>query len=486
MKNPIHPSKLPESIVTLSRWMKRMSFAPLLFGVIHCMAQPCLAAPGVWEYTGNLDFHRAGHKAVLLLDGRVLVTGGYGTIATADLYDPVSGTWNVTGNLNQGRYGHTATLLPDGRVLVAGGNYIDSTKAELYDPATGTWTFTGSLETARQFHTATLLGNGKVLVAGGYDGSTALASAELYDPATGTWSFTGSLHQARGSHTANLLNNGKVLVAGGGSSVPMSELYDLATGSWTLSGSLNRTRAYHTATLLSNGKVLIAGGDDADCTSAEVYNPTAGTWSLTGSLNAGRYFHAATLLPDGTVLAEGGLFGTILASSELYNPTSGTWTFTGKLNQARSDHTATLLTNGVVLVAGGEGNDRLFNSAELYGTANAVTTVDGYGKIDGKNSPATFHFSITQSSGSPTGTFIFSDLDGGIYKLKGRVRSLVVTGNSADFSGNGRLDDGTPVNFQVTAVDNGAGTSDTFSVSLNNGYTASGNLIRGDIRILTQ
>jgi hypothetical protein len=486
MKNPIHPSKLPESIVTLSRWMKRMSFAPLLFGVIHCMAQPCLAAPGVWEYTGNLEF--PSRRA----QGRIAPrweSAGHGRLRNyRDRRSLRPGDRNLECHRKpqSGRYGHTATLLPDGRVLVAGGNYIDSTKAELYDPATGTWTFTGSLETARQFHTATLLGNGKVLVAGGYDGSTALASAELYDPATGTWSFTGSLHQARGSHTANLLNNGKVLVAGGGSSVPMSELYDPATGSWTLSGSLNRTRAYHTATLLSNGKVLIAGGDDADCTSAEVYNPTAGTWSLTGSLNAGRYFHAATLLPDGTVLAEGGLFGTILASSELYNPASGTWTFTGKLNQARSDHTATLLTNGVVLVAGGEGNDRLFNSAELYGTANAVTTVDGYGKIDGKNSPATFHFSITQSSGSPTGTFIFSDLDGGIYKLKGRVRSLVVTGNSADFSGRGHLDDGTPVNFEVSAVDNGNGTSDTFSVSLTSGYTASGNLIRGDIRILTQ
>ena len=63
---------------------------------------------------------------------------------------------------------------------------------------------------------------------------------------------------------------------------------------------------------------------------------------------------------------------------------------------------------------------------------------------------------------------------------------MTITGNSANFSGNGRFDDGTRVNFQVTAVDNGAGTSDTCSISLDNGYTASGNLIRGDVRIVTQ
>ena len=186
------------------------------------------------------------------------------------------------------------------------------------------------------------------------------------------------------------------------------------------------------------------------------------------------------------MLADGGLFGTYLASAELYDPTAGTWTFTGKLNQGRSDHTATLLTNGVVLVAGGEGNVGLFNSAELYGTGNTVITVDGHGKINGQDGPARFHFNMIQSGGPPTGTFMFSDPSAGISMLKGQVRSLSITGNTANFLGHGHLEDGTRVNFEVTAVDNGDGTSDTCSVSLNNGYTAGGNLLRGDVRILTQ
>ena len=72
------------------------------------------------------------------------------------------------------RYDHTATLLPSGKVLVAGGfnTMAPLSSAELYDPTTGTWAPTGSMTDARAFYTATLLPSGKVLVAGG--GSTQL------------------------------------------------------------------------------------------------------------------------------------------------------------------------------------------------------------------------------------------------------------------------------------------------------------------------
>jgi len=108
--------------------------------------------------------------------------------------------------------------LLDGRVLIVGGYYegIATAQAELYDPKTNVWTLTGSMNYARAEHTASILPNGKVLVAGGDNSTTeSMNSAELYDPLTGNWSITGKMHNTRMCHTATVLLNGKVLVNGG-------------------------------------------------------------------------------------------------------------------------------------------------------------------------------------------------------------------------------------------------------------------------------
>jgi hypothetical protein len=200
-----------------------------------------------WIPTGSMNTPRADHTATLLLNGKVLVAGGYnaGTILnSAELYDPASGTWSVTGSLNTARFWHTATLLPDGRVLVAGGGRNLNT-AELYDPNTGTWSITASLNTGRYRHTATPLPDGKVLVTGGFTGFSTSGrcpcidfvtnSAELYDPATGTWGVTGNLNAERGLHTATLLQNDKVLVAGGtnGTLIDIGEYVPYSSAEYT-------------------------------------------------------------------------------------------------------------------------------------------------------------------------------------------------------------------------------------------------------------
>jgi Galactose oxidase, central domain len=62
---------------------------------------------------------------------------------TAQLYNPLTQSLSPTGNLTMARYGHSATLLINGMVLIAGGydingNSTDTT--ELYDPLKGTFT----------------------------------------------------------------------------------------------------------------------------------------------------------------------------------------------------------------------------------------------------------------------------------------------------------------------------------------------------------
>ena len=48
----------------------------------------------------------------------------------------------ATGSMNTARHDHTATLLPSGRVLVVGG-FGSLASTEIYDPATGVWTEIG-------------------------------------------------------------------------------------------------------------------------------------------------------------------------------------------------------------------------------------------------------------------------------------------------------------------------------------------------------
>lgn len=345
-----------------------------------------------FKATGVLDTARGGHTAILLSNGKVLLVGG--GVASAEIYDQATGTFSNAGSDGALTLGETATLLPDGKVLLTGGGGIDSTglsfvssvaSAELYNPVTETFSATGSLRIGRQEHTATLLPNGKVLVVGGLNDPEPLA-AELYDPISGSFSITGSLGTARKDHTATLLPSGEVLVVGGfnissGGVTATAELYNPATGTFRPTGSLRTARQLHTATLLPNGKVLIAGGlgntASSYLASAELYDPTTGTFSPTGSLGSARAWHAATLLLNGKVLVTGGDAenGETIASAELYDPATGSFSPIDSLRAARERHTSTLLPDGEVLIAGGfvdtpisptSFSNKALDSAELY------------------------------------------------------------------------------------------------------------------------
>ena len=243
--------------------------------------------------------------------------------------------------------------------------------------------------------------------------------------------------------------------------------------------------------MLANGLVLAAAGliehGEAETASAELYDPVNEIWSLTNPLITARGLHTATLLGNGEVLVAGGYNYPpgYLTSAELYDPATGTWTFTGSLNEARDLHTATLLPNGKVLVAGGE-STRTLASAELYDPGIvAGTHVDGGGTFESQGNEVTFRFHATQADdGSRLGPFTFCDPAAGVCITKGIIRSLSIPSNTADFSGSARLEDETKVRFTVSVTDNGSpGRSDTISISLSNGYSVTGTLTSGDIRI---
>jgi hypothetical protein len=312
-------------------------------------------ATGSWTLTASpAQFHEFG-SVTLLPGGQVLLAGGSsnstfnGTpvpIAPAEFYDPKTGKWNTTGSLVTPRQSHAAVLLPNGQVLVAGGLAWDSSlfglysiaSAELYNPVTGTWQATGSMHASRDHFAAEVLGDGTVLVAGGiqssYNGTnntyTYLATAEIYNPSTGEWTMTADMPTSPriGPSQSAPLTNGDVLV-------PRIAFFNPETGTWTPTGAAlpNVTigAGPSTATLLTTGDVLLTGFESTyNATPPEnatfLYDFTSNAYTSGASMTSVRYENAATLLLNGQVLVSGGFryatgYGHIpLSSAELFTP----------------------------------------------------------------------------------------------------------------------------------------------------------------------
>ncbi len=277
---------------------------------------------------------RSWHTATLLNNGKVLIAGGgydfgwdYMPFNSAELYDPASDTFTALPNMYAKRLYHTATLLLNGKVLIAGGyTPMDNlTSAELFDPDTNTFSDAGVMTHARSEHTATLLPDGRVLLAGGWGTSGGAPAAETYDPTTGK--FTDVDAYSRLNSSATLLSDGRVLLAGGyvwnnhSESASDALYFDAATGKFSVAAQMNSIRYSHTATRLADGKVLLVGGctgtDICDNPNkfAELFDPASSTFSSIAGMAINRIGHTATLLPDGRVLVTGGAGDS---SAELY------------------------------------------------------------------------------------------------------------------------------------------------------------------------
>lgn len=394
--------------------------------------------------------------------GRLLVAGGSGgafagdqPLASVEIYDPeaqgtddttgepVQGAWVTAPSMITARAGHRAALLGDGRVLVAGGltrtpssanynlNLPRTESAEAFDPGLSVQppsivSLTPGSGSAKGGSEVVISGAGfvdvtevkfgakkvpyhrvessrrivavpppqdpgdvavTVTTAAGESPSLSV-SRYTYTNSNGAWRPVDSLLDERSFHTATLLAPsgcadgsvaigypcGKVVVAGGrhrnDTALATVEMFDPATGKWEPSEPLRTPRFSHAATLLPDGRILVTGGRGSDLApvkETELYDPASGSWQPAGELTTARAHHSSTALPDGSVLVVGGCADAVLpdaydcqnhlSTAQVFHPTDG-WQAemragTTDTGVARARHTATRLSDGKVLFVGG-------------------------------------------------------------------------------------------------------------------------------------
>ena len=352
--------------------------------------------------TPELAMARFTHEAVLLDDGRVLVTGGYTGVAnndfiapfpvgTAQIYNSETGLWLLEDPISQIEHGfrflHAAVKLQDGRVLTVGlGAEAESEgvvgAAAAFDPTVDSWASLPNPPTPRGLPDVVLLNDGRVFVTGGLDfdpsGSfgqpASVGTTEIFDPETALWRQAAAMSQPAQGQAAVLLRDGRVLLVGGttndGDETARVDIYEPGTDTWTPAESISTERGHPVAILLADGRVLVTGdspsvyrsidGFGAINGTAEIYDPETGKWTPTADLSRPRTGHTLTLLPDGRVLAAGGEDPTgsdylVYSTTEIFDPATNSWSPGPDLSEPRGDHTATLLPDGRVLLIGGIG-----------------------------------------------------------------------------------------------------------------------------------
>ena len=240
-----------------------------------------------WTLTDSIPTNRLfGETVTKLQDGRVLVCGGFYFSSSpiisriydnCEIYDPLIERWESVTSMTQKRMNHRATLLDDGRVLVSGGENSSGflAESEIYDPLIERWKIVSPMNAVRSGHASILLKNGKVLVSGGGELSES-ATCEIYDPSMETWHFTTELIYSRQRYNSFYIDNYNIMMLGG---IALSSNYH---DTWEIFDTrimqpthienflLKEGGILDNSIQLQDGKILIIGGNESTIRSGQL------------------------------------------------------------------------------------------------------------------------------------------------------------------------------------------------------------------------
>ncbi|MCW7463830.1 Kelch repeat-containing protein [Leptospira limi] len=341
----------------------------------------------------NMNIARRSCVGMELDDGRKIVLGGRaksgvlingnGTLSSTEYYNSITKEFTFAPDMIYRRQEFAIVKLLDGRLLVSGGyggkvgnpsnGSLNST--EIFDPISNTWTEGPFLTTPRQLHKMTVLPNGDVLVVGGltpFSPFQSISMVELIHVTTDPFSMSvetiGNLADSRGKQSQVVsVIAGKVVITGGersdvtgpnpsdyyARSIDSIEIYDISTKTLSTSSARVIKRFNHFTHALSNGEVLILGGissrfdDNQPILRAQIYNPTTDTIRDHKNLLFGREWGSSFMFSYGKdqIIIAGGLeyrtvngstFDSIL-DTESWSESDNRFYLTGRSLNARWD-----------------------------------------------------------------------------------------------------------------------------------------------------
>jgi Kelch motif len=277
-------------------------------------------------------------------------------------------TWTISKPIHRGpRLEACGTVLLDGRVLVTGGSSSVGVSAIL-DPATMTWSPTnGTLAGERHRHGLVTLADGQVLAIGGGSDYHALARCDLFDPQTEKWHPAPPLPGARHSF-ACVQVGGRVLTFGG---IGQGNSRTAAVDAWTPGGSAWVALApipdwpiasdHYSACPVADGSVFVTNGYRA-----WQFDPVAVTWREVGTkLIQSR--SALVAFEDGVAMLGGEISPvSALAQTRLWSAAGG-WRDGIALPASRAGCDALVLDDGRIAIVGGYGIETTTHRRELTG-----------------------------------------------------------------------------------------------------------------------
>ncbi len=329
-----------------------------------------------FAYTAHRPLvHLTSQAAVLLPDGKVLIAGGdvydpgssTHSYRTLELYDPISSSFLPAGFLTADRENPSALLLADGRVLISGGdhiNYLPNT-VDIFDFRTGLVSSAGPLQSTRKTPTLVQTNSGSIWVLGSQRPVNGQYPNEWFNPTLSGPTTLGGVLLGKGA-TGSELVDGSVWFQGLGVDpldpfVPYLNNYKSMrfypdSGSCEItqtSTSFYPNRGYQ-QTLLQTGEVLNVGGGDGYQDAKLYISDTAPNLAV---------------FPRHLTLVQGRSWPFQASATGLSNP-AVTWS----IQEGTSGGTIT--TQGAYTAPFNSGTYHIVAASVMDGTVQAVAVVD--------------------------------------------------------------------------------------------------------------